>query len=185
MPKATFSGGNLAPIDQCYLFIPSIGNIPPRRIIFKILPDITDQKGADYSDESVIGRSSPLKTYSSSQNRTIGMQIHFVISQPEERLINLQHLRAIESCVYPRTGAASGSNAPFVPPPICQIKCGNLLGDSPLCVVLKSYSVKFPTEVAWDETYFTPFKFDVDTNWDVVYRTSDLPGQARIFNSGR
>ena len=176
--KATLSGGPLVPINDCWLSIP-----PSSPIVFNVLPDITDQKGADYSDESVIGRSSPLKTYSSSQNRTIGMQIHFVVSRPQDVAVNLDHLKLIESAVYPRTGVLA--NAPFVPPPVCQIKCGQLLADEPLCVVLKSYSVKFPTEVAWSETTFCPFKFDVDTNSDVVYKTSDLPGQFRILASGR
>jgi hypothetical protein len=182
MPKATLPGGPLVEIanaqgkSDCWL------QIPPRpKIYFRVLPEISDQKGADYSDESVIGRSSPLKTYSSSQNRSIGMQIHFVVSHPDDVNINLDHLRWIESAVYPRTGNLAG--APYVPPPVCQIKCGTLLADFPLCVVLKSYSVKFPTEVAWDSTTFCPFKFDVDTNWDVVYRTSRLPGQERILAS--
>lgn len=181
MPAATIAGGPLAPINNCYIIIP-IGskNFP---LILDNLPEITDQKSASYNDEIVIGRSSPLKTYSQSDNRTISMQIHMVVSKPSDVEYNLTALRAIQSAVYPRESA---NGAPFVPPAICRIKCGNLLAQNEeLCVILKSYSVKFPTEVAWDENNFTPFKFDIDTNWDVVYKSADLPGQERIFSLGK
>ena len=52
-------------------------------------------------------------------------------------------------------------------------------------MILKSYSVKFPTDIAWDESTLLPYKFDVDTSWDVVYKSMDLPGQERIFQTGR
>lgn len=177
MPKATLPGGPLIEIADCYVNIPGFG-----KIVFNNLPDISDSKGADYNDETVIGRASPLKTYAQSQNRTISMQIHMIVSQPSDTQYNLQALRAIQSAAYPRVGA---SGAPFIPPPICRIKCGNLLADEELCVVLKQYSVKFPTEVAWDENDFTPFKFDIDTSWDVVYKSSDLPNQQRILQLGK
>jgi hypothetical protein len=179
MPKATFDGGPLKPINDCYLVIP-IGQGVPWTITFNILPDISDQKGAAYNDETVIARSSPLKTYSTSENRSISLGMHFVVTQPSDVIRNLEHLRAVQSAVYPR----EGFGAPFVPPPICRLKCGLLLADGEICVVLKNYSVKFPTEVSWAEDAFTPFKFDIDTSWDVVYKTEDLPGQSRIFRRG-
>jgi hypothetical protein len=106
-----------------------------------------------------------------------------IVSQPSDVDYNLKALRAIQSAVYPRE---SFNGAPFVPPPICRIKCGSLLADfGELCVILKQYSVKFPTEVAWEESQFVPFKFDIDTNWDVVYKSANLPGQERILALGR
>jgi hypothetical protein len=181
MPAATISGGKLKPLHDCYVIVPTNGG--DFKITLNNLPDITDSKSASYNDETVIGRSSPLKTYSQSDNRTISMQIHMIVSSPEQVGLNLAYLRALQSAVYPRDGF---NGAPFVPPPICRIKCGKLLADyGELCVILKSYSVKFPTEVSWDEGTFVPFKFDVDTNWDVVYKSSDLPGQDRIFMLGR
>ena len=51
---------------------------------FKVLPDISDTKTASYNDEAVIGRASPLKTYAQSDNRSISMQIHMVVSSPED-----------------------------------------------------------------------------------------------------
>jgi hypothetical protein len=54
-----------------------------------------------------------------------------------------------------------------------------------LCVVLRRYSVKLPTDVAWDEETYCPYKFDLETEWEVVYTSSDLPGAERIFSTGR
>lgn len=189
MPSGTITGGALRPISGCYILIPYntqdnsilVGN-PVFRLEMKILPDITDGKSATYSDEPLMGRSFPLKTYSHSDNRVIGMQIHMMVSAPGDVEYNLRALRAIQSAVYPRHGS---NNAPFLPPPICKIRCGRLLAEEELCVVLKNYSVKFPTEVAWDEETFVPFKFDIDTSWEVVYKSSDLPGAERIFSVGR
>lgn len=181
MPRATIEGGPLIPINDCYIIIP-IGK-KTFKFTFDNLPDITDQKSASYNDEIVIGRASPLKTYAQSDNRSISMQIHLIVSKPGDVDYNLQALRAIQSATYPREGE---NGAPFVPPPICRIRCGDLLANGKeLCVILKSYSVKFPTEVAWDEKKFTPFKFDIDTQWDVVYKSADLPGQERIYSLGR
>jgi len=188
MPKGTLQSGSLMPISDCYIEIPGAG-----RITLDNLPEISDTKSASYSDETVIGRSSPIKTYSQSDNRTISMQIHFIISKPSDVTNNLRNLRAIQSACYPREGEGG---SPFIPPPVCKIKCGKLLSArGELCVVLKTYSVKFPTEVSWMsdsqlgtgagfEKTFTPMKFDVDTSWDVVYSSSDLPGQGRIFTLG-
>lgn len=188
MPKATLPNGSLVPISECYIDIPGA-----MKIILDNLPEISDTKSASYSDETVIGRSSPIKTYSQSDNRQISMQLHFIISKPADVTENLKKLRAIQSAVYPREGEGG---SPFIPPPVCKIKCGKLLSDrGELCVILKNYSVKFPTDHAWFsdsqlgsgqgyDKAFTPMKFDVDTSWDVVYSSVDLPGQSRIFNLG-
>ncbi len=196
MPLATTLTGQLQPIQECYIDIPGA-----KKIILDNLPDIGDTKTATYTDEPVIGRSSPIKTYSLSDNRSITMQLHFIISKPRDITTNLENLRAIQSAAYPRSGA---DGEPFIPPPVCKIRCGQLLKkDGDLCVVLKNYSVKFPTDVSWisdnqqgnaifdnagrlvgfDKT-FTPMKFSVDTTWDVVYSSSALPGQNKIFTLG-
>jgi hypothetical protein len=183
MPAATNIGGALKPIEGCYVIIP-MGGSEEFELNFKVLPDISDSKTVSYNDEQVIGRASPLKTYAQSDNRTLSVQIHMIVSQESDVQYNIRALRAIQSAAYPREDSSNG--APFIPPPVCRIKCGHLLSvNQELCVVLKSYSVKFPTEVAWDEETFVPFKFDIDTSWDVVYKSADLPGQDRIFSSGR
>lgn len=167
--------GSLVPILDCYVYVPNFG-----RIYMKSLPDISDSKDAVYNDEIVIGRSTPIKTYSHSGIRPISLQIHLFATSSEESFQNLQILRAIQSCVYPRNDNTNG--APFAPPVVCTLKCGYLLAANPLCVVCKNYSVKYPTDVPWDEVTFAPIKFDIDTSWDVVYRSSELPGQDKILN---
>jgi hypothetical protein len=206
--KATISGGDLAPIagndvnlinstssQACYLIIPdiSISDVPSAqqfagRIDLYILPDITDSKSAKYNDEMVMGRSFPIKTYAESDNRSISMKLHFVVwnsnggmFDPGTPLYNLRCLNLIRSAVYPVDSTA----APYEPPPICKIRCGQLLSNNnDVCVILKQYSVSFPTDCAWDEVTKCPYKFDVDTSWDVVYSTSSLPGQAKIIRDG-
>jgi hypothetical protein len=169
------STGKLVPIFDCYVNVPNFG-----RIYMNSLPDITDSKSATYNDEAVIGRATPIKTYSHSDNRPIGFKIHLYATSSEESVKNLQILRAIQSCVYPRSDNSGG--APFAPPVICTLKCGYLLSSQPICVVCKSYSVSFPTDVPWDEVTFAPIKFDIDTSWDVIYKSSELPGQDKILN---
>lgn len=167
--------GTLTPILDCYVSVPNFG-----RIYMKSLPDISDSKEAVYNDEVVIGRSTPIKTYSHSSIRPISLQIHLFATSADDSFQNLKILRAIQSCVYPRSDNTSG--APFAPPVVCMLKCGYLLSANPLCVVCKNYSVKYPTDVPWDEFTMLPIKFDIDTSWDVVYKSSDLPGQDRILN---
>ena len=174
--KSTNSG-KLNPIQQCNLSIP--GGKP---IVMNNLPDISDSKSANYNNEGIIGRSFPLYTYYYSGDRVINMQIHFFIVNKDDALVNLNALRLIQSAVYPRPGSGG---APFAPPPVCSIQCGQLLGSQPLCVILTSYSVRFPTEVAWDEKLLVPFRFDVDTSWLTVYTSDDLPSNDRIITSGR
>lgn len=190
MPAATRPGGMLNPIKDCYVIVP----FGSKEYLIELnnLPEISDSKTATYNDETVIGRASPLKTYAQSDNRSISFNITFFVTHsskgenrpsPGSVEYNLDALRALQSAVYPREGA---NGAPFIPPPICRLKCGQLLSRSgELCVILKQYSVKFPTEVAWDEDTLLPFKFSVETTWDVVYKSSDLPGQERIFSLGR
>ena len=181
MFKATTTG-NLNKVEDCYVVIPG-GS--PSRIDFDNLPDLTDTKAAVYNDENIIGRSNPLHTYSHSANRTINISFHFFLVKPEDADLNLRKLRTIQSAVYPRPGTGG---APFQPPPVCRIKCGDLLANTDLCVVLQNYSVKFPTDTAWWTNgggKYCPYKFDVETSWLVVYTSADLPFQSRIVSSGR
>ncbi len=175
--KAT-TNGNLNIIPDCNVVIPGAGTIPLNN-----LPDLSDGKQAVYNGETIIGRSTPLYTYSHSGDRQINMQLHFFITRKGDGQKNLNYLRMIQSALYPREGGSSG--APYIPPPICTITCGKLLATEPLCVALQSYNVKFPTEVVWEEETLCPYRFDVDTSWIVVYTSSDLPFQSRIVKSGR
>jgi hypothetical protein len=181
------STGNLIPMEACKIYIMG------QDIYLRVLPEITDTKSAAWNDEPIMGRAFPMKTYSHSENRTITMVCHFVVIEDRDIEDNLMALRLIESAVYPM----DDPRFPYRPPPVCRIECGQLLGGGgggqdrmPVCVILKSYSVQFPTDVPWDNgvrsggqvgsATFLPYKFDVTCNWEVVYPTEDLPGQSRI-----
>jgi hypothetical protein len=175
MAKATDAAGNLNTIRKCVIKIPKIG-----QILMDNLPDISDSKSASYTDEVAIGRSSPFKNYSHSDNRTIAWTCHFIIQQAGDDERFLEYLRMLEACTYPFINDTGG--APYAPPPICQIQCGRLLGENPLCAILKSYSVKFDTSVPWAENSLMPYKTDVDLQFDVVYNQSELPGADTIMD---
>ena len=191
MVKAT-NQGRLNPVDLCFIDIPiSIDGLSQvHRVTLNNLPDLSDTKSAIYNNEGIIGRSFPLYTYSHSGDRQINMQLHFFATEQSDISKNVQDLRAIQSAVYPREGT---SGAPYKPPPVCRIQCGQLLSGNPqrdepqddLCVVLQSYSVKFPTEVAWEENFYVPYRFDVETSWLTVYSSEDLPFQEQIYTTGR
>lgn len=191
MPKATTTNkGRLNPISNCWIEIPreDRSRNGSLRIVMDNLPDISDSKSATYSDEVAIGRSTPFKNYSHSDNRTISWTCHFfTTSNSTSSGTNakqiLLYLRTLEACTYPMTKSTGG--APYAPPPICHIKCGKLLSEEkPICAILKSYSVKFDTSLPWDEESCLPYKIDVDLQFEVVYNQSDLPGAEHIMKFG-
>lgn len=59
-----------------------------------------------------------------------------------------------------------------------------MLGNNGVCAVLKSYTVKYPTDQVIDIDTMMPHKFSLSMTWDVVYASSDLPGQTRIVTDG-
>jgi len=170
--KATLNG-KLQTLNDCYIY--ANGEI----IFMKVLPDITDGKQANYSDENGIGRSAPLKIFSHGETRNIGWTVHFIAESKEDAQENLRLLRVLESLVYPDEGT---NDILVKPPPICKLKCGKLLSNDQLCAVLKSYSVKFPTDCIWDETTYLPMKFDVELSFDIVFQTIKLPGASKILS---
>lgn len=174
--KATSDNGSLRPIENCYI----ICGDAQQKIIMNTLPDISDSKSASYADETGIGRSSPFKNYSYSENRSISWTIHFMILRSIDRETVACQLRLLQSCLYP-----SNTQTPYAPPPLCRIRCGNLLAyNQDLCCVLRSYTVKFPTDVVWDKETLFPSKFDMDLQFEVVYDTKALPYASDIVRSG-
>ena len=180
--RATNSG-SLNEIPDCTIEIPSRKK-GSHIIQLNNLPDVSDSKTAVYNNETIMGRSFPLYTYSHSGDRSISLQLHFFIVNKGDGEKNLEDLRWIQSAAYPRKGKGG---LPYLPPPVCQIRCGDILATKgeAICVSLQSYSVRFPTEVAWDEKTYCPYRFDVDTQWLAVYTSSDLPYQNRIISLGR
>lgn len=183
--KATFSGGQLRDIQNCYI------EILGKKIISRIIPDISDSKQATYTSEAGMGRSMPFKNYTNSDDRTIGWTAHYVVAQKRDIKDFLKEIKLIQSALYPRMQVASNV-APFMPPPICILSCGALLqkGKPELAgnrkqtafvyAVMKSYSIKYDTSVPWDEEFLLPYKFDIDMSFEVVYDQSELPGQEKI-----
>lgn len=153
-----------------------------RKIVLNNLPEITDSKTAEFTDEPVLGRSFPVKTYRSSGNRSINMKVNFFSLERKDIKENFYNLRALQSAVYPED---SDERSPYLPPPICRIKCGQLFTSENggfICVVLRSASVTYQTNVAWDEYTMLPLKFSVDLQFEVVFSNQSLPGQNKIFN---
>lgn len=178
MPKATMPSGILQELKKGYLFIPNYGTI-----YFNNIPEISDSKNSVYNGEGIIGRSSPIHTYSHSDTRIISIQFHYFVLQESDIETNLSDLRAIQSCGYPREGQ---KGAPFLPPPICKLRFGDVLAkEEDLCVIQQNCSLKIPTDAAFDEETYCPYKFDIDTTWWVVYTSDELPTQSRILTSGR
>jgi hypothetical protein len=184
--KATFSGGQLRDIDNCYI------EILNGKITSRIIPDISDSKQATYTSEAGMGRSMPFKNYTNSDDRIIGWTAHYVVAQESDIEKFLREIKLIQSAVYPRMQVA-GNVAPFMPPPICTLSCGALLqrgepagpNNKPVAfvrAVMKSYSIKYDTSVPWDEKYLLPYKFDIDMSFEVVYDQSELPGQEKILS---
>ncbi len=177
MPFATDQRGMLKPID-CTITIPGVD----KELKPYVLPDISEGKAASYADEPVIGRSFPVKTYGHSENRTINMKWHVIMMDDDSKTEAIRQLNAFRSCVYPVEG---GGGSPYAPPPICTIDCGEMTrgtkDSTSVCVVLKSYNVSFPTDVAYDPDSLIPYRFDIDLVWDVVFPTSELPGQDKII----
>lgn len=182
MAKATLINGKLLEINgeypECYIQIGS------DKIYMDILPDISDAKSAEYQSESGIGRATPFNVYKNSSMRTVSWTCHFVIqsansnddTKSADKVIS--NIRKLQSACYP-------SDSYGAPPPICHLKCGDLLDSSSgVCAVLKSYSLKFDTSVPWDDSTLIPYKIDVDLQFDVVYNQEELPIASNILELG-
>ncbi len=185
---ATESGRyDLTPLHDCWIELPGStlqqdnGSLylKDNRILLYSLPEIRDAKEALYSDQNIQGRSSPIKTYSYSSNRTIGLTIHLYVTTSEDIKRNLTIIRGISALVHPEY------NNTYSPPRIAKMKCGKLLSNDAVSVILKSYEVQYETAVQWfwDEEIDTymPLHVSIPTQWDVVYDWERLPGHADVI----
>ncbi len=174
MPRATNNDGSLAILNysqsgggQCKIITPC-GDI-----CLRILPDISDSKGANYASEPIPGRTTPLLSYAYSEPRRITTELHFITTKRQDIIDNFTSLRIIQSLVYP--GAANGI-APYTPPPVVKFICGSLMdGPTGLCLILKDYNVRYDPSVAWDAVTFLPYRFTISCSWEVVYACKNLP----------
>ena len=185
--KATVSGGRLAELD-CSISIPYGPTIK-----LKALPDIDDQKEANYESDPGIGRTQPFMTYTNSGFRKISLGLHFFVTDDKDVAEIWSYIRALQSLVYPGPPSYGMHGMPYVPPAICSIHCGMIFDDTGsgkngpsgknnVCAVCTSVGVKYGTEVVFDEKTYLPWKVDVNTSWNVVYKNSDLPGSDMILN---
>lgn len=168
MTRATILGGDLNEIDDCYI------DIENRIIPMTILPDISDSKSANYTNENSLGRTTPFVVFANGELRTISWTCHWVIKKSDDPDLYLGYIRTLQSAVYPTDQVGH-------PPPLCKIKCGKILSSGELCCVLKSYSIKFDTSVPWDESILIPYKLDIDLQFDVIYDQSNLPIASTIL----
>lgn len=195
MTRATESTGRLAIIEDCKI------STPKGDICLRVLPEITDSKAANYANEPVIGRTTPVITYGYSEPRSINTELTFIITKCEDIQDNLRYYRIIQSLVYP--GGATAAS-PYTPPPVSRFVCGHLFAaetdctgpdrsEDGVCVILKNYSARFPTDVAWDSNVptgaapelattpsYLPYRFTVSCSWEVVYSCDELPTCTQI-----
>lgn len=176
--------GELRPVEYCWI---QLGGGKDDRLTLYALPELSDSKTVEYSDQSIHGRAAPVKTYSMSSNRTIGLVIHLYVTRTDEVTRNLDMIRKIAALAHPEYDGT------YLPPRIAKIKCGNLLTDRPdgVPVVLKSYNVQYDTDIQWffDEktSTYMPLHVSIDTQWDVVYSwladpaRGGLPGYADVL----
>jgi len=183
---------NLVPVPDCWIELPrsafqfefeflgrNVNVILDQKIELYSLPEITDAKEAIYSDQTIQGRSSPVKTYSYSSNRTISFTIHLYVTTKADIRRNLGIIRAISALTHPEY------NNTYLPPKVAKMKCGKLLGNNPISVILRSYEITYETEVQWFwdeeiETYM-PLHVSIPTQWDVVYDWKKLPGHDDVI----
>jgi len=100
--------------------VPNIGTLDRFLITLYVLPELTDQKGAEYPDEPITGRSFPIKIYNYSGNRSIGLKCTFIVQEKTDILKNFQSLRALQSTVCPDSnnqGVNDANRLAYIPPP--------------------------------------------------------------------
>ena len=163
--KATLLGGKLKNIKDIYI------EVDGEPIYAYILPDISDSKSASYADENSIGRTTPFKNYSYSENRVITWTHHWIVDVRSRVDQIYNEIRQLQALTYPTKDIS-----PYAPPWIAHIKAGDILAKEPLCCVLKSYNIKYATDVPWysnsSNTVSIPYKVDMDLNFEVVYDNS-------------
>jgi hypothetical protein len=211
MPLGTETQTNykLRQLSDCYIKIPDfvglrIFDIPILAgsyiIYMYTLPEISDQRDVQYGEQNGIGRSMPLKTFGQGGARIINWTATFVADTEERARSNLQRFRVLAACTYPRKQIPGIS---YAPPYLLKLKCGKLLSGNisgssnnsedsgELCAILKSYNVKWPKDVPWQEylpdtreVSYIPYKFDVSLVFETVYSSTNMPGAERIISNG-
>lgn len=143
----------------------------------RVLPQIGDGKTANYTSQTVFGRSNPIRSYGESGPRTISVSWTIFNTDKETTEENFNLVRALQAAVHPKyTG---GKNA-YEPPPLCQFTCGIMLsGDAgqsePMNVLITSYKFGYGNDCLYND-HMLPFKIDVSVEMEVAYSQRILPG---------
>jgi len=108
-------------------------------IRFQIMPEeVRDSKSANYVNTDIVGRSHPIKGYSSSGPRTLSFSIKFYKFKEEDN--PLQEANRLRALLYP--DYSSG----IFPPPLCQVKIGQIKMQG--VAISADISYRYP----WDES---------------------------------
>jgi hypothetical protein len=153
----------------------------PNMVPLYALPELQDSKSVQYADQTIQGRAATVKTYSYSNDRTIGLTLHLYVTQQSDIKRNLDIIRRIASLAHPQYENT------YLPPKIARMKCGQLLSadEFGIPVLMTSYNVSYDTDMQWfyDETIKTymPLHVSISTEWCVVYSWTSLPGAEDVL----
>lgn len=100
----------------CYI----INLVTGTRIAFTVIPeDISDSNSAQFDDQSIRGRSTPLKGYSGSGPRSVSYSLDLHDDYCQGGI--LKTVNKLKALVYPVYGGV-------VTPPKCYVRLGNMVG---------------------------------------------------------
>jgi hypothetical protein len=146
------------------------------------LPELTWRKEASYNTQSIIGRASPVVSYSSSKSKTLEIVLHMHSPTHQDLLNNLKATHYLAAALHPRYENT------YAPPPICTLNCGvgsPSPNNSPftfLRFIMTSMSQTFASDSVWDETLMVPRMWDTQISGEVIYNYSSLPGASSVVN---
>lgn len=166
--KATSGTGNLEIIKDI------IFEIGGEKADIYAVPEISESKSAKYNDIGIMGRSTPLKSYSYSDNKSIDVTFFCHSIDAITLEANKKLLRMVRSSVYP---VYSG----YVPPKVGYLKIFDILEND---IVGNSYSLTYGNQYAWKDEQL-PIYMEIRANFHAVWPHSDLPGFDDIISGDK
>jgi hypothetical protein len=144
--------------------------------IFLSIPEIRTSKSANYGEQNILGRSSPVNTYSNSGNRKIDITFHLHSVSKYWMNVNVLFIQAICACVHPRYENT------YAPPPVVKFKCGELVGNGGYCnLLIESVDYSMNQDEVWfDPPFLIPQYIPLTVSAKVVYPFAKLPGTADV-----
>lgn len=150
---------------------------------FVALPEVSDSKEAQYSDIPILGRSSPIPTFSHSGYRKFQIAFHLHSITDELKQYHVNFIRAVASLVHPEY------NNSYRPPRLAWFKCGSLIGIPTATggrgyvrILAESYSYTMDPEYVWlDQLDLVPQYIALNINVRVVYSYARLPGADSVL----